>query len=295
MERKIDVMIVGAQKSGTSSLLRYLGEHPACLCHSQKEFSYFYDDKEYSRGFEKALKTFFSHQEYTEETKLICKNANLYANEEALIRLKEHNPKCEIVFIMRNPVERTYSSYLMEKNAGSAKFEFSDLPDLYTKHKDEELYWGFDYFIDYSLYEKHLKNIYHYFSKEQVTLLFYEDLKKDAKNICEKIFKKINVDDHFVPNVTVIYNPTQKTRSFLYARVLRRLLHNENPLKKGLKKLISGHASYHYGEALRKINKINEKHLSMDEDVRTFLLEFYKPYNEELSKMIGKDLAFWNK
>ena len=38
---KIDIMIVGAQKAGTTSLLRYLGEHPECVAHPQKEFAYF--------------------------------------------------------------------------------------------------------------------------------------------------------------------------------------------------------------------------------------------------------------
>ncbi|HVA97418.1 MAG TPA: sulfotransferase [Bacteroidia bacterium] len=295
MERKIDVMIVGAQKSGTSSLLRYLGEHPACLSHLQKEFSCFFDDKEYEQGFEKALKKFFSHESYTEKTKLICKNANLYAKEEALKRLKEHNPKCEIIFIMRHPTDRTYSSFLMEKNAGSAKFEFSELPELFKKHQEDEINWGFQYFIEYSLYAKYLNKIYEYFPKEQVTLLLYEDLRKDAKSVCKKIFQKIKVDETFIPEVSVVHNLTKKTRSSYYARVLRRLLSNQNPLKKGIKKIISGHAAYHYGEALRKINKVDKKHNSMDENVRAFLVELYKPYNEELAKMIGRDLTFWNK
>lgn len=44
MSKKIDVMIVGAQKDGTTSLLRYMGEHPDCIAHPQKEFAYFIDE-----------------------------------------------------------------------------------------------------------------------------------------------------------------------------------------------------------------------------------------------------------
>ena len=37
---KIRLMIVGAQKSGTSSLLRYLAQHPDIHTHAQSEMTF---------------------------------------------------------------------------------------------------------------------------------------------------------------------------------------------------------------------------------------------------------------
>ncbi len=296
MIRKIDVMIVGAQKAGTTSLLRYLGEHPQCISHPQKEFSYFTDKKEYSLGLNAALKKYYAHKPHTNETKIIAKNAGLFTDTAGLSRLKQNNPNCEIVFIIRNPVERTYSSYLMEKNFGTVKFDFADLPELIKRHQNnEDDSWDFDFFIEYSLYATHLKNIYNYFPKEQVNIVLYEDLKNDAAGVCKKIFDKIKIDNLFSPKIEIKHNVTQKTRSNIYARIVKHFLRNENPVKKLLKKFMPGHKVYKYGELLRDVNKTEKKHQPINEEVKKFLMEYYKPFNEELEKMIGKDLSNWNK
>ncbi len=288
-------MIVGAQKAATTSLLRYLGEHPQCISHPQKEFSYFTDAREFSEGWTTTLRKYFSHKPLFEGIKIVAKNASLYTNQKGLTKLKENNPKCEIILLLRNPVERTYSSYLMEKNYGTVKFEFCELPDLIKKHENEDESWGFNFFINYGLYSEHLKNIYNYFPKEQVTIILYRDLKKDALKECQNIFNKIGIDPEFEPEVNVKHNVTRKTRSLIYARVIRRFLQNDNPIKKVIKQFIPGHKAYKYGDLLRDVNKTEEKHEGIGPEVRKFLVDFYRPYNEELQAMIGKDLSDWNK
>lgn len=287
-------MIVGAQKAGTTSLLRYLGEHPECISHPQKEFAYFTDQTEYNQGLDTAFKKYYSHLP-DKPNKIIAKNASLYTNDVGLKRLKENNSKCQIVILLRNPVERTYSSFLMEKNYGSVKFGFSELPELVKKHQDKDESWGFSFFISYGLYALHLKKIYSYFPKEQVTVILYRDLKKDALKECKNIFMKIGVDQDFVPNVEQKHNVTKKNRSQFYARLVHHFLHNGNPIKKAIKKLIPGHKAYKYGELLRDVNKTDKKHQVIDGEVKQFLIDFYKPHNDELEKLIDKDLSDWNK
>lgn len=295
MDKKIDVMIVGAQKAGTTSLLKYLSEHPQCVGHPQKEFAYFTDDKEFEQGIDIAFKKYFSHKDSNKSEKVIAKNAGLYTYQKGLERLKANSPNCEIIILLRNPVERTYSSYLMEKNYGSVKFDFSELPDLIKKHQDNDESWGFNFFINYGLYAQHLTNIYRHFPKEQVTVILYRDFKKDSLKECKNIFDKIGVNTDFSPNVEMKYNVTKKTRSQLYANMIHRFLKNENPIKKAIKLFIPGRFVYRYGEFLREVNKTQQTHESINEDVKKFLIDFYKPQNAELEKMIGKDLSDWNK
>ncbi len=296
MGRPIDMMIVGAQKAGTTSLLRYLGEHPQCISHPQKEFAYFTDKAEYAEGLAAALKKYYSHQSYTNNTVVIAKNAGLFTDMNGLARLKKNNPNCQLVFILRNPVERTYSSYLMEKNFGTVKFEFEDLPEMINKHQNNnENTWDFDFFIEYSLYSHHLKNIYSLFSKENVNIVLYEDLKNDTQGVCRKLFEKLKIDSSFMPNVELKHNITQKTRSNYYARAVKHLLRNQNPIKKFIKKFVPGHKVYKYGELLREANKTEKKHSPIDTNVKKFLIEYYRPFNHELEEMIGKDLSLWNK
>ena len=42
---KVQLMIVGAQKAGTSSLLRYLAQHPDIHAHAQPEMTFFLQDR----------------------------------------------------------------------------------------------------------------------------------------------------------------------------------------------------------------------------------------------------------
>ncbi|HEU4716985.1 MAG TPA: hypothetical protein VFU15_04100, partial [Bacteroidia bacterium] len=102
---KIELMIVGAQKAGTTSLKFYLGEHPRIQSHLHKEFAYFTDISEYGDGMNAAWKKYFG--KIDPEKHIVVKNAGIYANENGLKLLSRHNPDCRIAIVLRNPVDRT--------------------------------------------------------------------------------------------------------------------------------------------------------------------------------------------
>ena len=124
--QKIDLFIAGAQKAGTTSMKNYLGEHPQITTHVAQEFSFFYDDQEFNRGLEYAFSHYFYKQSIS-NNKIVCKHAHFYTSEKAIIRLSQHNPDCKLIIILRNPVERAYSSYLMEKLYSRVHFEFDEI------------------------------------------------------------------------------------------------------------------------------------------------------------------------
>ena len=57
--RPVDAVIVGAQKAGTSSLLRYLDQHPSIAAHRRAEFSYFVDEADYAAGYDESWQRYF--------------------------------------------------------------------------------------------------------------------------------------------------------------------------------------------------------------------------------------------
>ena len=101
--RKLDLVIVGAQKAGTTSLHQYLKSHPDISGHSVTEFTYFTDNNVHKDGFESAFKKYFDKQEYK---RIVAKNVTINQQENSLIKLKEHNPKVKIIFMLREPVSR---------------------------------------------------------------------------------------------------------------------------------------------------------------------------------------------
>lgn len=291
LQKKISLMIIGAQKAGTTSMKNYLGQHPSLQAHPHKELSYFFDPAEHAKGFDAALRKYYNHPSDT--TQLIAKNAGLYVSESGIIRLKAHNPDCKLVLILRNPVERTYSSYLMEKNYGAINGTFESIEAVLRKEDTAD--WRYEFFIGMSLYEKHLTMVYTHFNKEQVRVIRYEDFKLNGATICNDLFKWLDVDADFVPDTHVKYNVTHINRSPSYGRLVVQLLRNQNPLKKVLRKLMPGKMDYKVGEMLRNINKTNKLYGEIPENMYKVLGEYYAPYNDKLGELTGIDFSDWNK
>ena len=117
----IQLMIVGAQKSGTSSLLRYLEQHPDMHTHPQPEMTFFLQDREYSRGYEWAFAKYFAGESDRDDIankQLIAKNVMVMHSPEVMQRIYEHNPDIHLVVLLREPVARAYSAYWWARRRG---------------------------------------------------------------------------------------------------------------------------------------------------------------------------------
>jgi hypothetical protein len=289
----LDLIIVGAQKSFTTSLKTYLGEHPSVITHPQQEMAYFTDDKEYALGCKKALSHYYKDLKYHKGKKTIAKNAILYVSEESVKRLHEHFPDCKLVLILRNPIDRAYSAYLMEYNFADVGFPFKEVRNI--AEKADESYWPFRLFIDAGNYAKHLKVIYKYFPKEQVKVILCEEILEDPLKTCGEIFRWLGVDDTFTPEIK-IYNSTQKRVSKLYARFAVNLLKKNHLLRKLGGLIMPAYYNYKLGDFIRNLNKTNNKYEEMDAHTREYLLNYYSNANKELEELIGKKVTqLWNK
>jgi Sulfotransferase domain len=290
-EGKISLMIAGAQKSGTTSLKNYLGQHPALATHPHKEFGYFYNSKEYKEGYNSAFEKYFSQA--GENVRLIAKNAGLYMNEGGIHLLTEHSPNCKIVLILRNPVERTYSSFLMEKNYGSITGDFDMVKEIALRADRTD--WRYEFFIGMSTYSESIEMIRKYVPKDSVRFILYEEFSDNPENTCRELFEWLGVDPNFMPDTSVRHNETRMNRSRRVGGFISRLLHNQNPVKKLARKLLPGQLDYKVGEVLRNANKSQKKYDPMCAEMEKFLYDFYKPHNEELARLTGLDLSSWIK
>ncbi|QSE98448.1 sulfotransferase domain-containing protein [Fulvivirga lutea] len=286
-------MIIGAQKAGTTSLKNYLAEHPDIGVHITEELAYFQSENEYSKGFDTSFKRSYLKQN---AKVIVAKNAGLYERELYLSRLSGHNKDCKIVFIIRNPVDRAFSSYLMEKREGFIDFDSKKLVDIISSDDPYDKNY-FRKFLGLGLYSIHLQNILAHFPKENVHIFTFEELKSDAQQVCSKIFEILNIDPTIYINANKVYNKRKHIRSKRLARILNRLKQEENPLKRVSKKIIPYRWFLKLSKRIQSINYTKEETQRevLSDDVRMQLIEFYKPYNLKLSKMIGRELSDWNK
>jgi hypothetical protein len=284
-------MIIGAQKAGTTSLKNYLGQHPSLETHPHKEFAYFFDTSQYKNNFEKAKKKYFRNN--SSDSKLVAKNAGLYVNESGIMRLKEHNPDCKLIFVLRNPVERTYSAFLMEKNYGAIDSPFESLEPVLKKQDITD--WRYEFLIGMGLYHDHLQKVFKHFQPEQVKLIRYEDFEMNGQKICTDIYNWLEVDPSFVTDTSVRFNETTVTRSFTYGKFIARMLRNHNPVKKAIRKILPGKIDYKVGELLRNINHRSKTYDPISEEMAELLRNFFAPHNDKLSQLTGMDFSDWNK
>jgi hypothetical protein len=291
--RKIDLMIIGAQKAGTTSLQNYLNEHPEILGHPQIEFGYFKDDKTYANGYENEFSRHFTSGSVNGAKAVIAKNTGMYDSEKALERLQQHNSDCKLVFIVREPVSRAYSSYSMEKFNGWLKRDFSELKTVIEKKQFDDVMYKF--FIRLGLYSDYLKSIYKYFPREQVKIVLFERLKKDPVSVCREIFQWLKVDPSFTPGTEKEYNVTQKPKSELFSKILINLRKESNPLKKLAKKVLPYTVFTRIGTSLVEFNKSSKKAEPISQEMREYLHSYFEPYNKELEEMAKINLDSWRR
>lgn len=292
-DKKIDLMIIGAQKAGTTSLLKYLGEHPEICAHETIEFSYFYDNEEFSKGFETAIRTHFGKIKNNCH-RMVAKHAHLYTSAEGLHRLKEHNPDCKIVFVLREPVARAYSSYLMERLYNRVDFEFEELPEIMAQHPERLKEWQREAILEFGYYDKYVEQLYALFPRENILLFKFEEFAKDPIVVVRKLFRLIEVDGEYFPRVRVVHNETAIPRSKLMATAIKKMLVEENPVKKVASAVLPTGVRARLGKGIRNVNRgKTDQKPGIAPAVKEYLRNHYKEHNEKLAQITEMDVKNW--
>ena len=282
--QNIDLMIIGAQKAGTTSLKNYLGEHPEICTHERTEFKFFVNEEEYKQGYKKIFKKYYKN--CRNKNKIIGKNVLLMYNVNALKRLYEYNPNIKLVIILRNPIDRTYSAWLYEKRKGrdqSSTFEEA----INLKHLFDSNYYNM--YIEYSLYYKYISKILEIFDRNQIKIFLFEKFKENPIFICQEIFSWLDVDKNFVPNTNKIYNKAAIARfSFITD-----LIYKDNTVKRIAKKILPHSIRFKMSQILLKLNEKAIAPPKMNKSTREILKEFFKIPNKQLSELLKLDLSLW--
>jgi hypothetical protein len=191
--RLVDFIVCGTQKGGTSALYAYLDEHPQICMASKKEVHFFDDEKAFSRNKPNYgnYHTWFS----PEETSLVLGEATpIYMYwYSAPKRIWAYNPNIKLVVMLRNPIERAYSHWNMERSKGNETLDFREaimhersrcreaLPEQHRIYS----------YVDRGFYLEQLCRLWTYFPRDNVLVLKNEDLKsapdETLKCVCDFI------------------------------------------------------------------------------------------------------------
>ncbi len=218
IKSKPDFLIAGAEKSGTTSLYKYLSAHPSILPNkSWKEVHYFDYPDNYKRG----IGWYLNHFPYrfTKNSKLTFEaTPYLYDPHIPQLILQELGV-IKIIIILREPAERAYSAWKMyssfQNNPHAHLRELHDSRS-FSEAIRQEMYacsyvnaYPYNY-IDSGKYVYQVKRYYDLFMKKNVLILSTSDLENNCQCLLEEVCDFLGIrafsDDEFARNCSKKYN-----------------------------------------------------------------------------------------
>lgn len=115
---KVDFLVIGAQKSGTTSLFHYLRAHPRIHIPFVKEIGFFSNERKFRKGVQWYLKHFSD----AEPHQIVGEVSPQYmAHPAAPGRIHSLFPDTRLIAVLRNPIDRAHSAYRMAVRRGGEK------------------------------------------------------------------------------------------------------------------------------------------------------------------------------
>jgi len=307
---KPNFFIVGAMKGGTTSIYRYLHMHPQIFMCPIKEPHYFCKDfdaikfyDEYSKSAKDHLKKILSGkketswgaivQDWDDYLQLFEKADGAKAIGEASVgylyskvaasKIKEKIPDAKIIMILRDPVKRAFSHYLMGLRVGYAankSFIEAVENDFYLMEKG----WGVSrLYVECGLYYEQVARYLDVFPGRDVKIILHDRLTQDTGAVINELFEFLAVDTDFKVDLTKRLNtakiPLKSLTSILSNPKTRNFCSRMTPsfMKDGVKKIVF---------TSKDLPKLRD-------DDRVKLLPYFREDIKKLAKLLKVDLSKW--
>ncbi len=207
--KKINFIVIGPGKSGTSWMYNILKNHPDVCISSSKETLYF--ENYYDKG-ENWYHHFFQP---TKSGQVLGEISNTYIFDAKVPeRIAKYDSQIKLITSLRNPIDRTFSHYLYMLRVGEEKGTFDEVlakrPDL----------------IHRGSYAKLLKEYDAFFDRSQILVLLFEELKNDTNAYARKLLDFLSLDhvlsDELLNEKVLVAG---KARNPLLSSVVSKLAH----------------------------------------------------------------------
>lgn len=172
-EFKVDFMVVGAQKCGTTTLAKLLSNHSSVVCCDKKEPMFFCSTDDW----EQEISDYHSLFQWKEGALHFEASTSytFYPYYNAWKNLYAYNPNLKIIYIVRNPVNRIVSSYMHDYRRG------------YIEQDIEKAITERSLLLNMTRYATQIRPYIEHFGADQVKILFFEDLIKDQEIITNQL------------------------------------------------------------------------------------------------------------
>lgn len=262
-------IVIGGQRCGTTWLYGMLKKHPELFFPEKKELHFFNGDNYQD------LDLYENYFEPADPDK-ICGEAtpDYLAHIKVPERMFNYIPEVKLIAILRNPVDRAYSAFWIFR-------------EFFEGHTFESALKEFPGLLSSGEYVHHLKLWFDYFPKDQIHIILYEDLAKNQQKVLADISRFLCISDY--PD-GILTDENQVVNAAIFPRFQHFLgnlkldfivdLVKKTPLDGIIRKLY--------------FEKNIGRYQKMMPETRNDLIQHYGQLNNELGRLINRDLSHWN-
>lgn len=289
-------LIIGAPKSGTTTLHNVLDQHPDVYMCPVKEVGFFWASGQSVQLTGPGIETLRSRvvNDLDRYQKLFDKATREKAIGESSVRYLEHPrvpllirqyiPDAKLIVNLRQPAERAFSAFSHYRRDG-----LELCPDfavaLAQERQGQRDNWAYGTYLQSGFYFAALKRYLEHFDRQQLHISLLEDLRDDAPGLIGDLFEFIGVDRSFQPDTSHRHNVSGTIRN----PVLRFLWTRSGRLRSALRPLFGERFRHAASEwMIRDLEK-----LTFDPTLRAELTEYYRQDIEQLQDLLQRDLSHW--
>lgn len=307
-ERWPNFLLVGAMKAGTTSIANALAVHPDIFISPVKEPNYFctdlvFDEEDLQENIEidtcgdtdgklrvhaglyrhksdyLSLFQDWNHQKIGTE----CSTSYLYSTV-AAENISQVSPHAKILIVLRNPVERAFSEFLMNCSIGVAMPPFSKYLDLERAERERGQISRHHKYVTAGLYFKQIKKYLEHFPARQVLIMLYDDLERDFNGFMTRVFNFLDVEE-------LPYTGNNRSNGAQYPR----WAHINMLLKRtGMKRLLKGIMPRDIKSYCKKMYyQRPPANVTLDAADRRRLVNEFAVEVSRLSMLLKRDLSGW--
>jgi Sulfotransferase family len=280
-------IVIGVAKGGTTSIYRYLDQHPDVFMCPDKGPNFFgYEDARNWQWHEEGEPPLLRHfkvstlEEYealfadvTDERAVGEVSPQYFRCPTAARRIREAIPDVKLVASLRNPADRAFSGFLMRTRRGETVADAHVELTAESSHVKEGFYYT------------RMKRFYEAFDREQIKIYLFDEFRKSPADVVRDLLGFLGVDTGFVPDTTVKHNPANVPRSALLNRILYR------------PRVIRAAKAVLPARLEKTAKRLRQRNLSpapsFPADLRAELLDYYREDILRLEELVGRDLSGW--
>ena len=291
-------LVVGAAKSGTSSLHNYLNQHPEIFMPSFRDGVNVKEPQFFVREsvMDRLHSGIWNWQDYKDlffqvkDEKAIGEASvfYLYYFEEAINNIKKYlGDQIKIIIILRNPIDRAYSAYQHVSRSMKEELSFEEALDSEKERliKDTNITPMIRYYdmgLYYNMVQAYMQNF------NNVHLILHDDFLESTEEEIKKVFNFLGVKDSVKVNTKRKYNVGGLSWK---SKTMKSFLLNNNIVKRIIKKLVTKKVRKTIWK--RIIILFTSKTPRMKHLTRKTLIMKYKNDIVKLSNLINRDLTRW--